>query len=241
MKATPQVESLWKAEGEQKRTAVRQMFADIAPTYDLCNSLMSFRLHGRWRTYAVSKLNLKPGDQVADICCGTADFFAPLRKGIGPTGTLLGVDFCLPMLELGATKDGKATRAVGDACRLPLQSASVNAASVGWGIRNVPDIDAAHREIFRVLKPGGRFVSLDMARPENGLVRGVSNFMTLKMLPRLGAMFGKREAYTYLPQSTQRFKTREELKQSMEAAGFKDVQYQDLFFGNICLHWGVKP
>ncbi len=230
----------WTAEGGEKRAAVQKMFGEIAPTYDLCNSLMSFRLHGRWRAFAVRKLNLNPGDTVADVCCGTGDFFMPLRKAIGSNAALIGLDFSLPMLEIADKKDATAGRALGDAGRLPLRNEAVNAVSVGWGIRNVPDIDAAHREIFRVLKPGGRFVSLDMAQPRNGVVRGISTFMTLKMLPRLGSLFGKKEAYTYLPQSTQRFKTREELKVSMEAAGFRDVEFKDLFFGNICLHWGVK-
>jgi demethylmenaquinone methyltransferase/2-methoxy-6-polyprenyl-1,4-benzoquinol methylase len=230
----------WNADGADKRAAVQRMFADIAPTYDLCNSMMSFRLHHRWRAYAVSLLNLSEGAVVADICCGTGDFFKPIRKAIGQAGRLLGVDFCAPMLEIAGAKDSLAGRALGDACRLPMQSGSVDAVTVGWGIRNVPDIDAAHREIQRILKPGGGFVSIDMAVPQNGLVRAMSNVMTLKMLPRLGSLFGKREAYTYLPKSTQTFRSREELKQSMESAGLSNVQYRDLFFGNICVHSGVK-
>lgn len=217
------------------------MFAAIAPTYDVCNSLMSLRAHHRWRRAAVSALNLKAGDTVADICCGTGDFFKPLRQAIGASGKLIGLDFCLPMLERSAVKDELAGRALGDAGRLPLRSACVDAVTVGWGIRNVPDIDAAHAEIFRVLKPGGRFVSLDMAVPKSALVRAMSNLFTRRGLPILGALFKQREAYTYLPESTQRFKAREELKASMEAAGFTNVTFRDFFFGNICMHLGVKP
>lgn len=231
----------WVAEGQEKRAAVQRMFAAIAPTYDVCNSLMSLRGHHRWRRAAVSALNLKAGDTVADICCGTGDFFKPLRQAIGATGKLIGLDFCLPMLERSAVKDEQAGRALGDAGRLPLRSACVDAVTVGWGIRNVPDIDAAHAEIFRVLKPGGRFVSLDMAVPKSALVRAMSNLFTRRGLPILGALFKQREAYTYLPESTQRFKTREELKASMEAAGFTNVTFRDFFFGNICMHLGVKP
>jgi demethylmenaquinone methyltransferase/2-methoxy-6-polyprenyl-1,4-benzoquinol methylase len=109
--------------------------------------------------------------------------------------------------------------------------------TVGWGIRNVPDIDLAHREIARVLKPGGRFVSLDMAIPKNPVVRGISQVVSSTLLPLLG---GDREAYRYLPESARRFKSREDLAQSMEQAGFKNVRYRDYAFGNVCMHWGVR-
>lgn len=219
---------------------MQRMFADIAPNYDVCNSLMSMFLHHRWRRFAVRKLQLKPGMSAIDICCGTGDFMKPLREAVGAAGRVSGFDFCLPMLEKAKQKMPNTSLGLGDACRLPIRSEVVDAASVGWGIRNVPDIDGAHREIHRILKRGGRFVSLDMALPRNGLIRKISEFFSLKVLPKLGALFGKSEAYTYLPESTQRFLSREELKSSMERAGFVDVEYKDLLMGNICVHWGRK-
>ena len=233
-------QAIWQTEGTSKRTAVQGMFAEIAPTYDLLNSVMSLRLHHRWRAYAVQKLQLKPGSSALDVCCGTGDFMVPLQKVVASTGSVVGVDFCLPMLKVAAQKNHPSI-ALGDACQLPIFSNSFDGVSVGWGIRNVPDIDGAHRELYRVLKPGGRFVSLDMARPPNVIVRAASEFVTNTFLPWLGAIFGKTKAYTYLPKSTQRFKTRKELQQSMEAAGFTGVGFKDLFFGNICVHWGQKP
>lgn len=236
--ATP--DAIWLKDGAEKRASVQRMFADIAPTYDRLNGLMSISQHGRWRGLAVQKLELKPGDRALDVCCGTGDFMVPLGKAVGEKGLVYGVDFCLPMLSLAMEKiTGEV--ALGDACRLPIASAAFNAVSVGWGIRNVPDIDGAHKEIFRVLKPGGRFVSLDMAQPANGLVRAFSSLFNLRIVPMMGAMFGKREAYTYLPKSTERFKTREELKASMERTGFVDVSWKNLMMGNICIHWGRKP
>jgi demethylmenaquinone methyltransferase/2-methoxy-6-polyprenyl-1,4-benzoquinol methylase len=216
------------------------MFAEIAPTYDLLNGLMSLSLHRRWRSHAVSLLALQPGDHALDVCCGTGDFMVPLREAVGERGMVAGIDFCLPMLQVARQKRHPAL-ALGDACQLPVQSESFQGVSVGWGIRNVPDIDAAHRELVRVLQPGGRFVSLDMARPGNPVVRAVSEFVFNKIVPRLGAMFGKTDAYTYLPKSTQRFWTREQLKASMESAGLVDVRHRDLMLGNICIHWGRKP
>jgi demethylmenaquinone methyltransferase / 2-methoxy-6-polyprenyl-1,4-benzoquinol methylase len=216
------------------------MFADIAPTYDRLNALLSLSLHHRWRRFAVSTLQLSQGDVALDVCCGTGDFMKPLREAVGKGGTVVGLDFCLPMIQIAQAKV-KEPLSLGDACSLPVASASVDAVSVGWGIRNVPDIDGAHREAARVLRPGGRFVSLDMARPTNPIVRWISEFVGSQVVPRLGALFGKTQAYTYLPKSTQRFLSREQLSASMERAGFINIRYKSLLLGNICVHYAQKP
>jgi demethylmenaquinone methyltransferase / 2-methoxy-6-polyprenyl-1,4-benzoquinol methylase len=234
-------QAIWQAEGVQKRAAVRGMFAEIAPTYDLLNSLISFRLHHRWRAFAVKQMRLQAGETALDVCCGTGDFMRPLRKAVGESGKVFGIDFCLPMLEVAQRKHVPGFVGLGDACQLPIQSNSVDGVSVGWGIRNVPDIDQAHRDLFRVLRPGGRFVSLDMARPGNRFIRKVSEWSCGTLIPRLGSLFGKTQAYTYLPKSTQRFMSRGDLIQSMTKAGFVETGYRDLFFGNVCVHWGTKP
>lgn len=233
--------AIWQAEGAQKRAAVQGMFAEIAPTYDLLNSILSLRRHHLWRRLAVRRLELAPGQTALDVCTGTGDFLAPLRRAVGQAGQVVGIDFCLPMLELAATKATGSGLATGDACRLPIRENAVDGVSVGWGIRNVPDVDAAHRELFRVLKPGGRFVSLDMAQPRNRVIRGFGRVMFHRVVPWIGARFGRAQAYTYLPKSTERFFSREQLRESMERAGFVDVTWKDLFFGNICLHVGRKP
>ena len=276
--------AIWKTEGEGKRTAVRGMFGSIARGYDRMNGLMSFGLHHRWRGFAVSRLDLKPGDRALDVCCGTGDFMLPLRAAVESEGRVVGVDFCLPMLEgargklakgnsspLGEGRVGVATPSswdrhgaedertpsptvppfvpqgepsltLGDACRLPIASGAFDAVSVGWGLRNVPDLDAALGQAARVLKPGGRFVSLDMARPRNPLVRRAAAFGLLRVLPLLGKLLGlEGDAYAYLPESTLRFASRETLAAAMERAGFVDVAYRDLMLGNLCVHWGRKP
>jgi len=241
--ATRVEEQIWSVEGTQKRAAVRRMFADIAPTYDLLNGIMSLSLDHRWRAIAVATLNLKPGDRALDVCCGTGDFLPPLNKKVGPNGVAVGIDFCPPMLEVAAKKFALLPKrlSVGDACQLPVASSKFDAVTVGWGIRNVPDVDRAHAEIVRVLRPGGRFASIDMARPKNRLVRAVSEFVMNSVLPMLGAIIGKSKAYTYLPKSIQKFRTREQLEASMASAGMVDVGHRDLFFGNICIHFGRKP
>lgn len=230
----------WLAEGAEKREFVRGMFADVAPSYDLVNSLMCFRLHHRWRSLAVAGLELGQGDSALDVCCGTGDFLVPLRRAVGSSGAVCGIDFCEPMLALARAKDARAVLGLGDAGCLPVASSSVDAVTIGWGLRNVPDVDQALREAARVLKPGGRLVTLDMARPSSRFVGGVSEAVFHRVVPFLGRLFGKTQAYTYLPKSTLAFLTREEMMAAMERAGFTQVRWKDAFFGNVCMHWGVK-
>lgn len=233
--------ALWQAQGDAKRAAVQSMFAAIAPTYDLMNTLLSGRLHHRWRRAAVQTLNLQPGNTVLDVCCGTGDFLTALRQAVGPRGHLVGIDFCAPMLDRARPKPHHATLTLGDACELPVASGTFDAVTVGWGIRNVPNIDAAHREVVRALRPGGRFASVDMAIPRHPWMRRLSTWVFTRVAPRLGAMVGHTEAYTYLPESTQTFLDREGLRESMERAGLVDVRYRDFLFGNVCLHTGRRP
>lgn len=231
--------AIWMTEGDEKRTAVRGMFAELAPVYDRLNGIMTLRAHGRWRRIAVRMLELKPGASALDVCTGTGDFLKPLRDVVGSNGFVAGIDFCAPMLDRAADKPANGL-SLGDACALPVRSDSVDAVTVGWGIRNVPDVDAAHAEIVRVLRPRGRFVSIDMAMPANPVIRAIYRALALTLLPALGSRFGLKRAYVYLPKSVERFKTREELALSMRKAGFIDVRWRDLLFGAICIHFGRK-
>ncbi len=225
-------------EGEEKRQAVKGMFSEIAPTYDLLNSLMSCRMHRRWRSAAVRRLSLSPGARALDLCCGTGDFLIPLRRAVGTEGTVAGLDFAEPMLRLAVPKV-KAGLLLGDACLVPFASASFDAVTVGWGLRNVPDLNAAIGEAARVLRPGGRFACLDMTRSK-GWAGWVSDKAFRFLVPLLGRLFGKPEAYAYLPKSTSRFVDAVELAQLLEAAGLTSVGFRKLYFGNVAMHWGTK-
>jgi demethylmenaquinone methyltransferase / 2-methoxy-6-polyprenyl-1,4-benzoquinol methylase len=231
---------IWTEEGSRKREAVRRMFGEIAPSYDRLNGLMTLSLHRRWRKIAVDLLALRNGETALDLCCGTGDFIPLIQRAVGPTGSVFGADFSVPMLDL-AQRKGLPRLALGDACEIPVRDAVVDAVTVGWGIRNVPDQDRAHAEVVRVLRPGGRFVSVDMARPRNPFIRFVSELVFNTFVPVMGAIFGKTQAYAYLPKSTQRFKTREQLEDSMRSAGLVDVFHRDLLLGNVCVHFGRKP
>ena len=231
-------DSPWLTQGEAKRTAVKKMFDEIAPSYDRLNRLITFHLDRSWRKKALIWCGIKPSDRVLDLCCGTGDFLVEAQK-LTNHKEHVGIDFSLPMLEYAHSKN-LPTLCLGDACQIPIQDSRFDLVSVGWGIRNVPDIDRAHQEIYRVLRKGGKFVSIDMAVPKIKLIRAISTVTCMKIIPKLGAWLSQAEAYKYLPESTQRFWNRDQLVESMSKAGFESVQYRDLFFGNICVHWGVK-
>jgi demethylmenaquinone methyltransferase/2-methoxy-6-polyprenyl-1,4-benzoquinol methylase len=230
----------WEAEGAAKRRVVRDLFASIAPRYDLMNTLMSLARHRRWRAQAVARLGLRGGETVLDVCCGTGDFMAPLAKAVGPTGRVAGADFCPPMLERARAK-GFANLTVADACRLPYRNAAFDAATVGWGLRNVPDLGAALAEIVRVLKPGGRFVSVDTAQPRSAIGRWVSALAFRRLVPLMGALFGHGREYAYLPESTERFLSPEALAEEFRRAGFRDVWIERRMLGHVALVGGSKP
>lgn len=231
----------YELSGDAKREAVRELFGQIAPRYDLLNRIMSVRGDLKWRRLAVASIAPQPGETALDLCCGTGDFLPILRHAIGPEGKLFGADFCLPMLSRAETKDGHgADLILADATRLPFPDSAFDVVTVGWGIRNVPDMDQAHSEIARILRPGGRFVSLDMSRPENRVIEWGGRLASSKILPFLGSLFGMKNAYSYLQKSTERFATRQEIKASMERAGIAQVSWRNLALGAICMHMGVK-
>ena len=231
----------WEAKDSEKGVAVHGLFSRIAKNYDVANRILSFNRDQRWRELAVSKLNLKPNDSVLDLCCGTGDFFPPLRAKVGERGEIVGIDFCQPMIAQASAKDESSVLIVGDACDLPFEDERFDGITVGWGVRNVSDIDKAHAEAFRTLKPGGRFVSIDCAEPKSPITRSLTGIGRTAVTSILGMSFKSKDDYKYLNESSKRFKTRQELVQIMQAAGFTDVNFQDLMFGNICIHWGTKP
>ncbi len=232
----------WETSGDDKRRAVRALFAEVAGSYDRFNSVVSLRLHQRWRSEAVTAIALSPGESVLDVCCGTGDFCLAALPCVGDNGTVVGVDFCAPMLRLAAGKTGRRVGlGLADAMRLPFATDSFDAVTVGWGLRNVPDIGTALREITRVLKPRGRFVSLDMARPTDPVIGPVAEAVCQRVVPLVGRALGHAGAYEYLPRSTERFLDRAGLAAALNAAGIGQVQHRDFMFGNVCMMWGARP
>lgn len=229
-----------------KETYVREMFAAIAPRYDLLNDLLSFRSHKRWRRLAVRLAKVKPGDHCLDVCSGTGDFAVDLAQIAGAAGQVIGADFCEPMIRNGLSKVAAASGSpirmmVANAEHLPYPDAQFDVATVGFGIRNVAHIEQAVAEMARVVKPGGRVVILEFNRPRPVWYKPFVDFYLFHILPRLGGLFSRQEAYTYLPASMKLFVSREELASIMQRVGLGEIQVRDLNFGTVCIHLGVRP
>ena len=234
---------------EQKHDYVQSMFDAIAPRYDLLNSVLSARLHWGWRRAAVRAAVLSPGDAALDVCTGTGDLAFELARTVGAEGSVVGADFSLPMLRLGAEKAGRRDAdaraiswALADTQALPFARNTFDAVTVGFGIRNVADIRAGVAEMARVVRPGGRVVILEFGQPRNRLFAGLYRFYSFRILPLLGGMVsGRRAAYEYLPSSVAAFHSREALADILRGAGLTEVTYSDLTFGTVIIHRGVKP
>jgi demethylmenaquinone methyltransferase/2-methoxy-6-polyprenyl-1,4-benzoquinol methylase len=229
-----------------KHEAVRAMFAEIAPTYDRLNHLLSVHIDKRWRRLVGRKLSdvlARPDAMVLDLCCGTADLTLELAAQ-APHARVIGCDFCHPMLVLGRDKIPAPSHAhliEGDALRLPFAEASFDAVTNAFGLRNLENVESGLREMQRVLKVGGRVAILEFSRPVVPLLRQAFGFYFTKILPRIGALVsGSRQAYTYLPASVSQFPDQQRLAGMMHDAGFVNVKYLNLSVGIAALHLGTK-
>ena len=231
-----------------KAAYVRDMFAGIAHRYDLLNSVLSFNRHKAWRRYAVRLSGVKEGDSALDVCTGTGDFAIDLARAVGETGTVLGSDFCRPMVEIGQRKAENVKRKtkivpkfmVADALALPYGAGRFDCVTVGFGIRNVADVQRAFEEMARVARVGGRVVCLEFNRPRNRFLRPIVMFYESRILPVIGGLLSRKEAYTYLQRSIQAFHSREALSEMMRKAGLGSIRVVDLNFGSVCIHIGTK-
>lgn len=230
---------------DEKSAHVRQMFSSIAPRYDLLNHLLSLNIDRAWRRRAVDLLGWQssPDGCYLDNCAGTLDLSVELARRPGFRGNIVGSDFTYAMLAGGAHKrQGRAIDAVcADALRLPYRDASFAGATVGFGVRNLADLDQGLREMARVLKPGARLVILEFTTPAWQPFRALYFFYFLRVLPLLGKLISKHgSAYTYLPQSVLRFPEPPELAGRLERAGFGEVGWKRMTGGIVALHWGVR-
>lgn len=228
-----------------KEQYVHSVFERIAPKYDMMNDLMSFRRHKAWRRFTMKKMNMQPGDTAIDLCCGTCDWTISMAEASG--GQITGLDFSENMLEFGRRKvsehglDERISLVQGNAMELPFEDNSFDYATIGFGLRNVPDPHQVLREMRRVVKPGGMVVCLELSKPTWQPFKGIYYFYFQKIMPLLGKMIAKSyEQYKWLPDSLTMFLGREELKEAFRKAGLGQVEAYPLTGGIAALHIGIK-
>lgn len=232
------------AQLDKSGRAIQDMFAGVAPRYDLLNHLLSANLDVVWRRKAAAALDLPKGTEALDLCCGTGDQSVALRKR---GARVASADFCVPMLALARRKFGRLgsprpAPLAADALALPFAGNRFDGATVSFGLRNVADLDAALRQLAGVLRPGGRLVVLECATPEIPVVRQLYLFYFLRLLPWIGRLVSPRgSAYEYLPNSVLSFPHRQAFLDRMAAAGFINLTWTDLSAGTVCIYRGEIP
>ena len=212
------------------------MFDRISPVYDRMNRAMTLGLDQRWRRLAASAA-VRPGDRVLDVCCGTGDLGLACE---GAGGTVTGLDFSESMLARARAKSSSIEWLQGDALSLPFDDGSFDAATVGFGVRNLDDLPRGLAELRRVLRPGGRLACLEITRPE-GVLRPFFRVWFDGVVPVAGKILPGGRAYTYLPASVRRFPGPKELAVLLEKAGFAEVGWRLLGGGIVALHTASSP
>jgi len=235
-----------KAKSKSKEEFVHSVFESIAPKYDLMNNILSFRRHKAWRKFTMRKMNVQPGQTAIDLCCGTCDWTISLAQASG-NGKIVGLDFSQNMLDYGAVKIGqlqldKQIELIrGNAMSLPFEDNTFDYATIGFALRNVPDLEQVIREMERVVKPGGLVVSLELSKPTWQPFKSIYYFYFQRVLPFLGKLIAKRyEQYKWLPESLIHFPDHKQLAQIFGKNGLQQVQAYPLTGGIAALHIGTK-
>lgn len=221
------------------------MFDRIAGRYDAMNSAMSAGLHHQWRRRAADRAELDRGGEALDVCCGTGDLAIELRRRVGPEGRVVGCDFSEPMLDLAREKAegvgfGDVRFEWADALELPYEAASFDAVTVGFGVRNLAELDRGLSEMARVLRPGGRLVILEITRPTRAPLSSFYSLWFDRLVPLVGRFASDGAAYSYLPASVRAFPAPERLAELIAEAGFERVRWLTLAGGIVAIHSGVR-
>jgi demethylmenaquinone methyltransferase / 2-methoxy-6-polyprenyl-1,4-benzoquinol methylase len=234
--------------GKDKATYVKDTFNSIAGHYDLMNSLMSLGMDKRWRRFAVQRVGAKPGMQMLDVCCGTGQLSMELGTVVGEAGNVTGLDFSQNMLDVAKRSLIQSSNPChiqfiqGDAMALPFSDNSFDGVTVGWGLRNLPDLRQGIREMARVVKPGGKVVSLDMAKPSLPVFKQAYWVYFEKLVPLMGKIWAKKaSAYQYLHDSTREFPSQQKLVSIFAECGLSETRYDNLAGGVVAVVTGTKP
>lgn len=232
---------------EKKKERVRGVFDSVAARYDLMNDVMSGGLHRLWKRFAIARTGLRPGQQALDVAAGSGDLALGLARRVGRTGRVIVTDINAKMLAEGRDRlynagvAGNVHYVLADAEALPFPSQTFHCVTIGFGLRNVTDKDAALGAMYRVLKPGGRAVVLEFSKAHLGPLAPVYELYSFQVLPRLGALLANdADSYRYLAESIRRHPDQETLKSMMERQGFERCEYHNLAAGIVALHVGYK-
>lgn len=237
---------------EEKEEYVRQLFNQIAEKYDSTNQIMSLGQWERWHREFVKYTGLKPGMRNLDVACGTGDLSMLTAAQVAPDGSVIGVDISEGMLEVGRRRVAASPYASmidlrwGNAMKLEFEDATFDCVTIGWAMRNVKDIPTVLKEMNRVLKPGGRVVCLEAAKPRNPIMRAGFFLMWKTMIPLIDWLIVKvgRQAkvrpYTYLSRSLDHYPYPNELERLFRQAGFGQTGVNLLMGGTVAIHYGVK-
>lgn len=232
---------------EQKVAMVADVFHSVAAKYDIMNDVMSMGIHRLWKRFTLDCSGVRPGQQVLDLAGGTGDIAALFSKRVGATGKVVLTDINESMLNVGRDK----LRDLGlinniefvqaNAEALPFADNSFDIISIGFGLRNVTDKDAALRSMFRVLKPGGRLLVLEFSKPTHEWLSKAYDLYSFRLLPFMGQLIANdKESYQYLAESIRMHPDQETLKHMMSDAGFAEVSYHNMTGGIVALHRGYK-
>jgi demethylmenaquinone methyltransferase / 2-methoxy-6-polyprenyl-1,4-benzoquinol methylase len=224
-------------------TEVRAMFDRIARVYDPMNLVISAFQEPRWRKRAVALTQAGPGDRLLDVATGTGKVAADLERRVQPGGSVLGVDISPEMIRVAtrhfADRPGLEF-VVGDALALPTEDGSFDAATIAFGMRNLPDYGRGFVEMARSVRPGGRVVCLEITRPQSRLAR-ILQFWFDRIVPVIGRLAGQGAAYGYLVRSVKGYPGPDRIAEIMREAGLRDVSWQGMSGGIVTLHVGTVP
>ena len=229
-------------------TDVQSIFSSIANNYDKLNTILTLNIDKLWRKKAVKLCNIKENDKVLDLCCGTGKMIELECKTVGKNTIVIGLDFNREMINVGnknlteSLANYRFNLVQGDATQLPFEDNTFDSITIAFGLRNVPDKRKAISEMYRVLKPGGKVVCLELSKPEMRIVKNIYNLYFNFALPVIGYL-GTRDkaAYYYLRNSVNGFMTKKQLLSELKNVGFENSGFKSLTCGVASLHFGIKP
>lgn len=232
---------------EKRAPKVREMFSRLALRYDLVNDVMSFGLHRRWKrqTVEIAAAGRKHSLRWLDLCCGTGDLCFLAQEIAGRGARVVGTDFTLPMLAVAQRRrpaqGGSCAFVQGDALQLPFPSGVFDVITIGYGLRNLADLEMGLSEMRRVLAPGGRAVILDFGKPDNPFAGALYQAFLRTMMPAVGYLFhGDPETYLYIPESLKRYPAQKGVLELMRRAGFVNARYENRLLGTMGINIGER-